>query len=379
MYIESEKILHSSDLNSNIDKLYLNSLILINYRNFSKLELKIDSDTILITGNNGVGKTNILESISMLLPGKGFRGANYIEIARNYNNQISPWCIEASIDSIIGKVSLITKLENDKKTILINQHKSNNNDLSLINSIVWLIPQMNMLFIGPREDRRKFLDRQVYNFDPTHASRINEYEHLIKERMKILQTNPNDHAWLNIVENKIAELATSIAFSRVETIEYLQKNIDDIFYNFNRVKLSLDNIIEKQILEGKNAIFIEDYIRENFARNRKIDLDSGRTHFGVHKTDLNVWHLGKAQAAKVCSTGEQKIILLSIIIAEVFAKIRWKKIAPILLLDEVLVHFDKKIIMKILELIKSFKCQTWITATNDELFKTLKMQQIHLN
>ncbi len=354
---------------------FISKLQLQCFRNYRSLSIELNANPVVLSGNNGSGKTNILEAISLLSPGKGFRkiklsDADMISEGRG----LFPWSLSAIINKGIeeslvgtGRLSLgdskrITKIDRD---VVKNQ-----SELTSIFSVMWLTPQMDGLFMGSSSDRRKFLDRLVYNFDPEHASRIFSYEYTMRERAKILQQN-NDAAWLSVLENKMAERAVSIAAARLDTIEHIQAVINEFKTAFPKAIIGVEGHVE-EIMRNNSALQAEEMLRKQLFETRAYDAKSGRTNVGTHRSDFVVFHAEKNMHASSCSTGEQKALLLSIILAEARAKSIWKGGVPVLLLDEVVAHLDEVRRISLFEEIFSMQSQVWMTGTDIELFKEIR-------
>ncbi|AFB20607.1 DNA replication/repair protein RecF [Rickettsia canadensis] len=343
--------------------IFLHSLILENYRNFKNLELKIDNTPIILIGENGSGKTNILEAISLFYPGRGLRSAKLADICKTSEDHCS---IKALLQSKLGLAEFTTqfKLSSNRRITEYNESKIANNELSKFTSMVWLTPQMEGIFTSGKVERRKFLDRIVYNFDPKHAELVSKYEYYMHERNKILAEEIQDDNWLKIIEEKMADISNHIAVNRLKTLEFMQQTINNLENEFPKADLSIDGIVEQKILDGEENIV--SVITAELYKTRNKDKLIGRTSFGVHKSDFLVKHKKKNILAKLCSTGEQKAILITIILAEMNYAIKLTKIAPVLLLDEVFVHLDDKRREYLTEFFTYLNLQLWITTTNLE-------------
>ncbi|XVN41159.1 MAG: DNA replication/repair protein RecF [Rickettsia endosymbiont of Argas persicus] len=341
--------------------IFLHSLILENYRNFKNLELKTDNTPVTIIGENGSGKTNILEAISLFYPGRGIRSARLVDICRDSEELCT---VKALLQSKLGLAEFSTQIKrsSNRRITEYNDSKIANNELSKFTSMVWLTPQMEGIFTSGSSDRRKFFDRIVYNFDPKHAELVSKYEHYMYERNKILAKDIQDDNWLKIVEGKMADLSCRIATNRLKTLEFMQQAIDDLENEFPKADLSIDGIVEQEILNGKEDIV--SFIISELYKTRDKDKLLGRTSFGVHKSDFLVKHKHKNILAKFCSTGEQKAILIAIILAEMNYAIKLTTIVPILLLDEVFVHLDDRRRRYLTEFFISTHLQLWVTATD---------------
>lgn len=320
-----------------MQKIALNNLTLTDYRNFHNFRLQFDNPLVLITGQNGSGKTNILESISYLAPGKGIRSAAFDQLCRNHNH---PWQSYIAFESKLGLAEVTAHFDGmtKRRKIQYNGSKITSNELSRLANIVWLTPQMSGLFIGSRLDRRRFLDRMVANFEKDHATNLTNLDKLISQRLNALKENIGnfDEALLTVLEAKIADYALAVHQGRVKALKYLQKAIDELESDFPKAELALtvfdpditeDNFKEKYKLEQKNS--------------RQKDAYSGRTNYGVQRIDLAVRHRGKGAMAEICSTGEQKAMLISIFIAQINAITEQARATPLVLLDELFVHLDE--------------------------------------
>jgi DNA replication and repair protein RecF len=361
---------------NNLDILAIRNLSLHNYRNHLNLNLLFDENPVVISGNNGIGKTNILEAISLLSPGKGLRGASLDQLANN-KQKTNNWMSKFTIDSTHGKLELSNNYDDQKspkREILINDQKLKNQaELSKIFSVIWLTPLMDQLFIGPAQTRRKFIDRIVFNFDDNHAARVNKYDKLMRERIKILKKSGNvtENLWLNSIEKNISEIAISIAVARVQVIEYLQIMIDLQETDFPKAIIGVKGEIEEMV-NLKSSLQLEGEFEAKLKQNRKIDLITERTNAGIHRSDLIIYHRDKNIEARNCSTGEQKALLITIILAQVAARIKWKSSTPVILLDEVIAHLDEKRRYELFEKLLSMKVQFWLTGTDDDMFSHLK-------
>lgn len=337
----------------------LKELSLTHYRNLSLLDLKFDSPKVLILGENGAGKTNILESISLLSPGRGMRGAKLDEIC---SHEASFFEISAMLNAHLGASRLKVSFQRDasKRLVEFNDSKIANAELANIVSVVWLTPQMEWLFLGSAGDRRRYFDRVIYAFDPKHASRINKYEYYLKERIKILELPTIDYHWLSMIEAKLAEVAVEIVQKRTEVIGFLQKALDDLISPFPKAR-----IVIVPDYAGKDI----DWMKEQFINSRAEDSRNGRSNFGPHRVDFIVYYGAKNIEARFCSTGEQKAMLISLTIAQIIALQAYSNSFPILLLDEIFVHLDDERRKYLADFLESGSSQYFITSTEEDLVK----------
>lgn len=371
-------------------------LTLTDFRNYQFLRINAALAPIIITGENGSGKTNILEAVSFLTPGRGLRGARLADIKRitpeNLNDEYQPtviapvsWAISAEIQNGGDIIEIGTAVERsareteeddyrsfERRIVKIDGNKiSSQAELGKYISAIWLTPQMDRLFRGGSQPRRSFLDRLVYAFDMEHAKRTANFEHLYKEWYRLLKEGKNDNHWLSMLEENMAGLGVAIAAARREQIAklntFIEHEPDDVFPS---VKLELDGSIEK-LLDTLPAVEAEDRYRQMLAKQRRNILYNDSVD-GVNRTDFKVYYRRKGMPAELCSTGEQKSLLISIILAQSKCQTLHKGFAPVLLLDEVVAHLDDVKREALLEKVRELNVQAWITSTNPELFNSLK-------
>ncbi len=376
-----------------VEKSGVMRLTLTDFRNYPFLRINTGTEPIVITGDNGAGKTNILEAISFLTPGRGLRGARLADLKRlaaqkdnSFGGSVS-WAIAAKVSRGDDCFDIATAVEPllrevggeddaqrhfERRIVKINGNKiSSQAELGNYISAIWLTPQMDRLFRGGSQPRRSFLDRLVYDFDMEHAKRISSFEHLYKEWYRLLKEGRHDDFWLNGLEESMASAGVAIAAARREQIArlntFIEHEPDDVFPS---VRLELDGTIEK-MLDTLPAIDVEDRyrgilrkMRPNVVYNDAID--------GVNRTDFKVYYRKKEMPADLCSTGEQKSLLISIILAQSKCQSLYKGFAPILLLDEVVAHLDDLKREALIYKIQELNVQAWITATDADLFDSLR-------
>lgn len=367
-------------------------LTLSDFRNYRNLRIEANIAPIIITGENGSGKTNILEAISFLTPGRGLRSARLADIKRilppeeEILNINSGWSVAAEIlknneEYLIGTGTQKSFREDDeddeiknfeRRIVKINQQKINQqSELGKYVSAIWVTPQMDRLFLGGTQPRRSFLDRLVYAFDLEHAKRTANFEHLYRQWFQILKTGHADEHWLQSVETDMASLGVAIAAARRELIArlntFIEHEPDDIFPD---VRLELDGTIEK-MLDTLPAVRVEQFYIELLAKQRRNVLYNDYVD-GVNRTDFKVYFKKKNMPAELCSTGEQKALLVSIILAQTKCQILDKGFAPILLLDEVTTHLDDKKRDALLLKIAGLHLQAWITSTESQNFAAIQ-------
>lgn len=349
---------------------FLAELKLNNFRNYKSKTFKFNSKITAISGANGVGKTNILESISLLCKGHGLKSAEFEEMISKQSLQPN-FTIYSKIKNHPHIEQIGTSyLANENKRIFQINHKiiSSSSRYKYFPAIIWLVPAMDNLFCSSKTLRRKFLDKIVSDIDPSHSTRINSYNNLLKERLSLLGRFSSYEKWLDVIEREIAELASAIASARNLVVDDLNKAILQGSENFTKAKIKIIGDAE-EISANNKAIEVEDKFMQNLYANRELDLKTGRTMFGVHRSDITAILLNKEMEAKFCSTGEQKSILIALTIARVRMFSFLNLPAPILLLDEIVSHLDEQKRINLLNEISLLDCQSFLTATSNEFFK----------
>lgn len=371
-------------------------LTLTDFRNYAHLRIEAEIAPIVVYGENGSGKTNILEAISFLTPGRGLRGARladikrFIPLAANAGNIsfTSPlnWAVAADVINNDDLYTIATGVEKstketedfdgeksfERRVVKVDNAKiSSQAELGRFLSAIWITPQMDRLFRGGSQPRRSFLDRLVYAFDMEHAKRTANFEHLYREWYRLLKEGKNDSFWLNSLEENMAATGVAIAAARREQVArlntFIENEPDDVFPS---VRLELDGVIEKA-LDSKPAVEVEEEYKHLMAKQRRFVLQNDNPD-GINRTDFKVYFKKKGMPADLCSTGEQKSLLISIILAQAKCQTLHKGFAPIMLLDEVAAHLDDVKREALLEKITSLNVQAWITTTNPELFDSLR-------
>ena len=358
---------------------YIKDLILTNYRVYKNKKFSFEPNINIIYGKNGIGKTNILESLSFLTAGKGMLGANIGDVLRiteqpviNYN-----WTIFANIEdnNIADTIAIYSENDNNilKKKIKINGNiVRSQEELNKILNVLWLTPDMQTLFIDEKANRRKFLDRIVYIVDNNHSSRINKYEFLVKERMKVLQDSKKfDEHWLTVLEEKIAETGISIAVARNQVIRHLNRILVNYDFDFPKFIITIDGKFENLLLDNITAMQAEEEFRKILKDNRQQDNETKRTAEGVHKSDLRLFYQTKNMDAQFCSTGEQKLFLISFTILKALLCKELNKPQPIILLDEVFSYLDKNKKLELFNELLKLNVQSFITGTDITIFSDI--------
>jgi DNA replication and repair protein RecF len=321
-------------------------LSLTNFRSYHAASLEIASNLVVLTGPNGAGKTNLIEAISFLAPGRGLRRATLDEAA--FSEGDGSWAVSAEIEGMLGLATLGTGIEPSADGD-VTRGRLCRIDREPVGSaaafadhlrVVWLTPAMDPMFGGPASERRRFLDRLVLSVDAEHPSRVAALERALRSRNRLLENPRPDPHWLDAIEHEAAELAVAVAAQRAETVRRLQGALaarkDDAFPS---AEIALDGWMER-LLPDHPAAEIEERYRGILKDNRPRDAAAGRTLDGAHLTDLAVIYAPKAIPAADASTGEQKALLIGLVLAHAGLLAEMTGFAPVLLLDEVVAHLD---------------------------------------
>ncbi len=361
-------------------RLHLSRLVLTDFRNYSRAELKTGPAPVVLFGENGAGKTNILEAISLFVPGRGLRRAAFSDLSRQ--SAAGQWGLAASLSGPDGSFEVGTGLSSThdagmrREVRIDGDTVSGSGALGNYFKIIWLTPSMDRLFTGPASERRRFLDRLVSAIDRGHAQRVTSFEKSMRERNRLLEVLNPDAKWLEAIEMQMAEAAVAIAAARREAIICLEAFNSDNHHNavaeFPQAGLVLEGELEKQLNENP-AVKVEDNYRIILADSRETDARAGRTLRGPHRTDLIVHHKPSGMLAALCSTGEQKALLIGLVLAHGFViKGVWNDYAPLLLLDEIAAHLDQRRRAAMFKAILALGTQAWMTGTDEHLFEAIE-------
>ena len=352
---------------ANEDYNYINKLRVRSFRVHNDISLEPGNSSVLILGSNGVGKTSILEAISIFSYGKGIRNANFYDMINKYKKG---FLIDLDFylkeDFILEYHTSYSKINKSRKLMINNKEITAKYSRKNI-PMLWIAPYTEKIFTGSSTMRRNFIDRLVNIFDSDHSIRLNEFEKNIKQRTKLLKDNVDDINWIEAIEKKLSELSVSICSSRLDLLERLSKELINSVDQFPKLEIGFYDSIENDLIK-KAAIDVEEYLKERLVANREIDRLLGGSRVGCHKTDLMVKNLQKNLSAELCSSGEQKSILISLVLSAAEAFMEYTKKSPIILLDEVFTHLDGKKKSSLLEKLEDLQSQIWITATEKEKF-----------
>ena len=352
---------------------WVHTLKLHNFRCYQSAALgDLGSGLIVLHGPNGAGKTNVLEALSLLAPGRGLRTAKVMEIQSRDSGE--PWAVSGTVNTGVMDVQIGTGLDSatGKRTIRI-QGETVKSQAALADHVacVWLTPQMDRLFLDSSRERRRFLDRLVFAFDPGHSGRTTRYENAMRQRARLLQEG-GDPTWLEGLEAQMAETAVAIAAARLDFIQRLQAACDKAeSEDFPRAILSAKGTLE-ELLKSTTALEVEDMFKYQLSESRGVDMQTGGAATGPHKSDMGVRHAAKDMAADQCSTGEQKALLIGIVLAHSRLIAAERGAPPILLLDEIAAHLDEKRRTALYDILQALGGQVWLTGTDETLFEAIR-------
>ncbi len=365
---------------------------LTDFRSYPSLTLELDQRPVILTGSNGAGKTNLLEAISFLAPGRGLRRSRLVDVTRNDRPASGSveWAVAGIVDTRRGPVRIGTGLESagtrdnetSRRVVRIDgEPVKNHANLSDILGMVWIVPELDRLFADAASGRRRFLDRLVAGFDPSHATRLNQYDKSVRERNSLLRTDrfgtgTADGEWLGALERRIAEYGVAVAAARCDFVQRFA-GIHPETQEFPRASVSLIGEPETW-LHGNSALDAEDRLTEALAASRERDREAGRTQVGPHRSDMVVVHAEKNTAAADCSTGEQKALVIGIVLAYTKLLTLDRGATPLLLLDEIGAHLDARRRAALFAEIRRTGAQAWMTGTDTALFRGFGDDAQHL-
>ena len=366
----------------------LTHLVLTDFRSYARSEIALDGRPVFLVGPNGAGKTNLLEAVSLLTPGRSLRNAALAEMGRRAPGEPNggAWAVSATLLQDDEPVRLGTGLEaagQSRRAVRLEGEVIPPARLSDLTRQVWLTPAQDRLFLEGASDRRRFLDRLVFAAEPGHARHASTYEKASRERMRLLTDGPADGDWLTALEARLAEAGALMAEARARTLAALQAEIETrVDRPFPLAQLSLTGEWEGLACGGASLEDIETKLAKNLAAGRSRDAAAGRALTGPHRGDLAVVHVEKQRPAAECSTGEQKALILNLILAQASRLSRAESAPnPILLLDEVAAHLDRRRRAALFDEIEALKLQAFLTGTDEHLFEDLKgrAQGVHVD
>ena len=351
-------------------------LTLTNFRSYHAAQIDVGTAPVVLVGPNGAGKTNLIEAISLLAPGRGLRRATLDEVA--FSEGDGSWAVSCDVEGALGLASLGTGIEaptqmeapTARKCRIDREPVSSATAFADHLRVIWLVPAMDTLFNGPASERRRFLDRLVLAVDAEHSSRVSALERSLRSRNRLLEEQRPDAHWLDAVEHETAELAVAVAAQRAETVGRLQAALEarsGRAASFPIAEIALNGWMER-LLPDHPAAEIEDRYRTVLRDNRPRDAAAGRTLDGPHLTDLTVTHAAKAIPAADASTGEQKALLIGLVLAHAGLLTAMTEFAPLLLLDEVVAHLDPARRAALYGEVETLGAQVWMTGADPAAF-----------
>jgi len=360
---------------STISGYWVERLQLSEFRSYDALDLALGPEPVVLAGPNGAGKTNLMEAVSLLAPGPGLRRAAYADMARIGGT--GEWIVSALIHSVGESVRIGTATAVNGRQVRINGANRAPAALAEHLEVLWLTPAMDGLFTGPASDRRRFLDKLIAGFEPAYRTRIGHFERAMRQRNRALEDEGTSGALLGGLELQMAELGVAIAAARREAVAQLAATIAARTAAapaspFPSATLALAGRLETD-LAARPAVDVEDAYAGLLCQSRAHDRAAGRTLEGPHLSDLIVGHGPKAIPARLCSTGEQKALLVNLILGHAaLLKVRRDGVAPMLLLDEIAAHLDNDRRQALFGELTGLGSQAWLTGTDAEPFAPLR-------
>ncbi len=361
--------------------LAVRQLRLTDFRNYRQLRLDCDATPVVLVGANGAGKTNLLEALSFLAPGRGLRRARLDEVCRRSRSDdpdAAAWAVAATLETPEGRIAIGTGLEPGRsdgsllrRVVRIDgRPAASQTALGRHVAAVWLTPQLDRLFLDGASDRRRFLDRLVTALHPEHAGDVAAYEKALRQRSRLLGEGNRDPHWFTALEDTMARHGVALAANRADTVQRLDAAARLGVGPFPRASLAMAGEIDGWIA-AMAALDAEDRLRSALAVNRLRDAETGTTSVGPHRSDLAVRHLDLDLPAAEGSTGQQKAVLVSIALAHARLVALSRGRPPLLLLDEIAAHLDAERRAALFDEVVALGAQSWMTGTDAELFKPL--------
>lgn len=357
---------------------YLSALRLTRFRSYAEAAIALDGRPVVLHGANGAGKTNVLEAVSLLAPGRGLRGASVEEIARRAADGFpeGPWAVSADLSDgeDVRRIGVGQDPANaSRKVMRLDGASATQGDLGRLVRVAWLTPAQDRVFAGPRGERLKMFDRLVLALRPEHGTAANRYERAMRERTRLLEEGARDPAWLDGLEAEMAARGAELADARAELLMLLQEAIDARPEGaFPKADLSLGGEgggLEAKLAAGLDRASAEAELAAALKDARRRDAAAGRALVGPHRTDFAARHRAKAMPAGDCSTGEQKALLVGLALAHARALAAEMGGGPsFLLLDEAAAHLDRDRRAALVEELIALGTQSWLTGTDAELF-----------
>lgn len=353
----------------------IHRLTLTHFRNYRAASLETRGDVVVLVGPNGAGKTNCIEAISFLSPGRGLRRATLEDVADNQGD--GSWAVSAEVEGALGLATLGTGIDapGGEASVTGRRCRIDREPVTSATAfgdhlrMVWLTPSMDGLFLGPASERRRFFDRLVLAIDSEHSARVSALDRSLRSRNRLLEVRNYDDHWCDAIERETAELAVAVAAMRGQTATKLAAMLRARGETsaFPSAQIMLDGWIENALM-SEPATSVEDRYREILRSGRARDAIAGRTLDGPHLTDLQVIYAPKAMPARDASTGEQKALLIGLVLAHASLVAEMTGITPLLLLDEVVAHLDPGRRTALFDELSRLGAQVWMTGADPAAF-----------
>lgn len=348
---------------------FITRLALTEFRSYRWLELLPGTSSVALAGPNGAGKTNILEAISLLGPGRGLRRADLAALKQMGPNSASSWGVVATLRQGSQQHELGTSRDSDdKRAAQVDGSPAALSALGDFLPVSWLTPEMDRLLGADKGDKRRFFDRLVASFDPAHTGRLARYDKLARERLFLLISGSTDDTWLTTLESDMAEASIAIAAARLALANAVNDKAPQVAGQFPVVKISFAEGPETWLARAA-ATEVEEKLREGFHNSRARDRRAESTEIGPARSDYTATYVARNMPADLCSTGEQKALLITLILAHAALVAEVRGVVPVLLLDEALSHLDSVRRHALFGSLHALGCQLWMTGTESELFR----------
>lgn len=368
-----------SDLTPALRRACVTRLSLSNFRCHRLLRLDLGPEPVVLLGANGTGKTSVLEALSLLGPGRGLRRARLVEMLRSADAPpAAAWSVSARLLTGSEPTDIVTAFSTepdapprDRRKVSIDGRAARGGTaLAPILGLIWLTPEMDRLFTEGPSARRRFLDRLVWGVDPAHASRVSAYERAMQQRSALLRQERADPAWLRVLEEAMATHGIAVAAARRQATAQLSEFAGASSGELPGVLIEARGMVEQWLDEGP-ALTAEERLRQALRQSRLLDAETGGGAFGPHRTDVLVRHGGSGRSARECSTGEQKMLLIALVLAGARLQRRERGQTPLMLLDDVVAHLDARHRAAVFDVVADLGSQAWYTGTDRAPFQPI--------
>jgi DNA replication and repair protein RecF len=358
--------------------LWIGRLTLDDFRSYPELRLEASPGPIVLVGPNGAGKTNLIEALSYLSPGRGLRHAGLEEPDRRDEQGLChPWTVAAEVEGPQGPVVLGTGhlpaadgVRARRLVKIDGRLEKSAGALAQALALAWLTPEMDRLFTDAAAARRGFFDRLAFGLEPEHARRLARHERARRERLTLLRAGRCDPLWLDALERELAEQGVAIAATRLELIARLNAELEEASALFPRPRLAIAGRAEERLL-ARPALAVEDELKALFAARRQEDAQRG-TSEGAQRSDFSATNRANGLSAALCSTGEEKALLIAVLLAYARLLAARHRRPPVLLLDEVAAHLDPLRRAMLFDELVALNLQVWLTGTERRPFTALE-------